>query len=174
MSIHSASSLASLVPLPSRSLCLALCLSSYIFVPLATGFLSLISPQFLLHWKPVCHHFMALLAGAMGTANKAQGALILLTSSMGHSFPSIPAVVTRQMLLHLGCMKLVGLCRPAQSSLHVTPMCRVISLLLFLLHPSFSVHSAVMFLSCFVCLSRLKETWLWFGLYCKDADVAFQ
>lgn len=169
VSIHSASCLNSLALLPSRTLCLALCLSFCIFVPLATGFLSPISPQFLLHWKPVCYHFKALLAGAVGIENKAQGG----TDSMGH-FPWVPVLATRQMLPYLGCMKLVGLCPPAQRSLYGRPMCRVISLLFYLLHPSFLAHSAVMFLSCLVCLPRLKETWLWIGIYCKDADVAYQ
>lgn len=63
--------------------------------------------------------FMALLAGAIDTANKAQGG----TCSMGHSFPSVLALATRQVLPHLGCMSLVGLCPPAQSSLHGRPMC---------------------------------------------------
>lgn len=139
MSIHSASSLDSLVPLPSRSLCLALRLSC-IFVPLATGFLSLISPQFLLHWKPVCHHFMALLAGAMGTENKAPGG----TDGMGHSFPWLPALAIRQICPHLGCMKLVGLCPPAWqthvlshfsvtfliASFLLSPLCSDVSLML--------------------------------------------
>lgn len=93
---------------------------------------------------------------------------------MGHSFPWLPALATRQVLPHLGCMKLVGLCPLVQSSLHGRPMCLVISLLLFLRYSSFLAHSSVMFLSCLVCLSRLKKSWLWIGIYCKDAEVAYQ